>query len=59
MDQREVYRLCCLLYRRIQTVFAGGLAYGVDWPTLRACYPQTAALYQAALIENEKRAYRA
>lgn len=43
------------IYRRCLLDFAGGLSYGMDWPTLRAVFPRRAEVLKAGMAEQNMR----
>ena len=41
--KRGALRRYAALYRQAEKQLAGGLCYGIDWPTLHICCPEIAA----------------
>lgn len=44
MTKHEASRLYRKVYRHLEKMLAGGLAYGMDWRTVRMLYPQHATV---------------
>ena len=40
------------IHQRCLLDFAGGLSYGMDWPTLRAVFPRRAEVLRAGINEQ-------
>jgi hypothetical protein len=51
----ELYSFANRIYQRCQRDMAGGLSFGMDWPTLRAVFPRRAEVMRAAQAEWNRR----
>ena len=56
LDNRALCRLYRILHKRVEKLFAGGLRFGWDMPTLRVCHPELAeAIVTVAAVGRERK----
>ena len=45
LTDQELFSACNKVWYKLREYCAGGLTFGMDWTTIRICYPDLAACY--------------
>lgn len=56
LTAEQFAELCRRWQVKVYRAFQGGTQYGVDWPTLNACYPKLARIGRKLRTEAHRRA---
>ena len=54
MTEKQLLRAYSRLYARMEVQGAGGLQYGIDWPTLFAISPEIAETMKTILVKGKQ-----
>ena len=55
LTDQELKAACNKVWYKLREYGAGGLTFGMDWPTIRTCYPDLAFCYWHMIREYNAR----